>query len=270
MNPIRWQAPRPKTAVVWSAMVLGLYAVYVASGAGQFLYEASKEWAPYSLRQHLGMSKRFMLQYGHVVFLFGLLVLSRYIFVSQTKLAIYGTGLRWANKYSTSVFLFHFPILFFVIAVVQYDPTNLAHQGLLISGTLILCVALGGMCFRFKPWFDQKQSQVLQKIEKHFPRPASTKNLATPLSLRTSHSEYLTLVKLVATVCVVLGHFSYDQFTNLNIPGFNGSAPRFAVPTFFMISGYFLMMSIDRTQAGAASMIASGPLACIISSSQCC
>ncbi len=255
MNSMSWQAPRPITAIFWSVMVLGLYMLYIASGTGQFLYEMSKEWAPYSLRQHLGMSKRFLLQYGHVAFLFSLLVLSRYIFVSQTKLTIYGTGLRWVNQYSTSVFLFHFPILAFVVAVTEYDRTNLIHQALLFFGTLAFSVALGRMCFKFKPWFDLRQSRVLQKLENHFPRPDSTKNSTTPLSLRTSHSEYLTLVKLFATVCVVLGHFSFEQFTNLTIPGFNGSAPRFAVPTFFMISGYFLMMSIDRTQAGAASMI---------------
>lgn len=54
---------------------------------------------------------------------------------------------------------------------------------------------------------------------------------------------------------IVLGHFSFEEFTHFSLPGFDGSAPRFAVPVFFMLSGYFLMLSIDRSKIGAPALL---------------
>lgn len=244
------RAPSRNTAIVFSIVIFAFYCLYVYSGAGQALYEWSKTFAPYSVRQYLGMSKRYLLQYGHVVFLFALMVLSRYIFVSPNGLRVYGPSLRWLNHYSTPIFLFHFPILFFIVAVTPYDRTNLFHQIGLLVATLSFACALGRVCFYFKSHFDRWQKQVLAALDRRFPRPDNLKTSTVPLSITQSHSEFLTLAKLVATMCVVLGHYSFETFTSFKIPGFNGSAPRFAVPMFFMVSGYFLMMSIDRSRSG--------------------
>ncbi len=249
-------APSRKTAIVLSVVIFAVYCVYVYSGAGQALYEWSKTFAPYSIRQYLGMSKRYLLQYGHIVFLFLLLVLSRSIFLSQDSLRIYGPALRWINKYSIAIFLFHFPILFFIVAVTPYDRTNPFHEIGLLVATIGLACLLGRICFHFKPFFDRLQKQVMTALDRRFPRPEGLKTSTVPLSITKSHSELLTLAKLVATMCVVLGHYSFDTFTSFKIPGFNGSAPRFAVPMFFMISGYFLMMSIDRSRSGYMAVTA--------------
>ncbi len=254
VNSTGQRPPSPRVALLAAMLVFVLYVAYVSTGTGQALYLASKEWLPYDTRQHFGMSKRFMLQYGHVVFLFLLLILSRYIFVSKNRLPAYGPKMQFLNRYSLAIFLFHFPILFFAIAVFNYDSTNLAHQGALLCGTLIVCYLLGRVCFVIKPWFDTKQSKFLGFIDARHPRSPSI-SVTKPLQITSLHSDLLSLVKLIATLCVVLGHFSFDRFTNLNIPGFPGAAPRFAVPTFFMVSGYFLMMSIDRSKLGASAML---------------
>ncbi|MGI9401775.1 MAG: acyltransferase family protein, partial [Rhizobiaceae bacterium] len=175
---------------------------------------------------------------------------SRSILVSQNGLRIYGPFLKWLNRYSTSIFLFHFPILFFIVAITPYDRTNPFHQIGLLIATLALSCVLGRICFYFKPHFDRWQKQVITALDTRFPRPDGLKTSTTPLTITQSHSEFLTLAKLVATLCVVLGHYSFDTFTSFYIPGFNGTAPRFAVPMFFMVSGYFLMMSIDRSRSG--------------------
>lgn len=249
-------APSRNTAIVLSIVIFAFYCLYVYSGAGQALYEWSKTFAPHSVRQHLGMSKRYLLQYGHVVFLFALMVLSRSIFVSKNGLRVYGPGLQWVNRYSTSIFLFHFPILFFLVAVTPYDRTSPLDQIALLVGTLTLACGLGRICFHFKPHFDRWQKQTLGALDQRFPRPQGLQTSTVPLSITRSHSEFLTLAKLVATMCVVLGHYSFDTFTSFKIPGFDGSAPRFAVPMFFMVSGYFLMMSIDRSRSGFMAVTA--------------
>ncbi|MGI9402542.1 MAG: hypothetical protein ACR2O0_14900, partial [Rhizobiaceae bacterium] len=65
--------PSRNTAIILSIVIFAFYCLYVYSGAGQALYEWSKTFAPHSVRSYLGMSKRYLLQYGHVVFLFALL-----------------------------------------------------------------------------------------------------------------------------------------------------------------------------------------------------
>ena len=150
-------APSRNTAIVLSIIIFAVYCVYVYSGAGQALYEWSKTFAPYSIRQYLGMSKRYLLQYGHIVFLFLLLVLSRSIFLSQDSLRIYGPALRWINKYSIAIFLFHFPILFFIVAITPYDRTNPFHEIGLLVATICLACLLGRICFYFKPFLKHGQ-----------------------------------------------------------------------------------------------------------------
>lgn len=236
-------------------VVFALYSIYVYSGAGQELYEWSKSFAPYEVRRFLGMSKRYLMQYGHLVFLFSLLVLSRYIFVAEKKLPLSGKVTDFITRYSSAIFLFHFPILFFLAATTGYDHTSVPQQITLLASTIGACLILGRFCFAIKPWFDGKQKRALAAAEKSYPRPVSVNTSTTPLQITRSHSEFLNQVKVVSMICVVLGHFSFHRLTTLNIPGFDGAAPRFAVPAFFLISGYFLMLSIDRSRAGALAII---------------
>lgn len=247
--------PSARAALVLSALTFGLYTYYVYSGAGQELYEWSKTFAPYSERRFLGMSKRYLLQYGHIVFLFTLLVLSQRIFTSQNSLPTTGRVMNFIIRYATVIFLFHFPILFFFAAVTNYDRTDPVQEILLLVATIGCCLVLGRLCFFIKPAFDQWQTQLIHAAEKRFPRPPSIETSTTPLSITRSHSEFLNYVKVLAMICVVLGHYSFHKLTTLHMPGFDGAAPRFAVPAFFMISGYFLMMSIDRRKLGAVAMI---------------
>ncbi|TCK98834.1 acyltransferase-like protein [Shimia isoporae] len=246
-------APNRRMAVLLSGLVLGAYFLFLASGTGQVLYEWSKEFAPYSIRRFLGMSKRYMLQYGHIFFLFSLLVLSRYIFVQERRTVLSGKPMDFCIRYSTAVFLFHFPVMFFFAAVTPYDKTVPWQQFVLLGSTLFTSVGLGMLCFAIKPRFDQWQKRLVNLSEAHFPRPDI---IRTPeaLKITRSHSEILNQVKVIAMICVVLGHFSFHRLSSFQIPGFDGAAPRFAVPTFFMISGYFLMMSIDRSRLGAAAI----------------
>lgn len=242
-------------AVGLSMAVFALYVWYVDSGAGQELYAWSKSFAPYSVRRFLGMSKRYLLQYGHLIFLFALLVLSRYIVTSEKKLPLTGRVTAFITRYSTAIFLFHFPILFFFAATTGYDHTSLWQQLALLAGTIVCCLILGRFCFAIKPAFDRAQKRALGWADRRYPRPAAVHTSTEPLAITRSHSEFLNHVKVVAMICVVLGHFSFHRLTTLHIPGFDSAAPRFAVPAFFMISGYFLMMSIDRSRAGALAMI---------------
>ncbi len=246
--------PRRGTAIVLSAVIFVIYCWYVYSGTGSDLYEWSKSFAPYSVRQYLGMSKRYLLQYGHTIFLFGLLVMSRYIFTSEEKLPLTGPVTNFITRYSTAIFLFHFPFLFFFAAVTNYDHTSVPQQLALLVATIVSSLVMGRLCFFLKPSFDRWQNRVLKRAEERFPRPAQVETSTTPLAITRSHSEFLNQIKVVAMICVVLGHFSFHRLTTMHIPGFDGAAPRFAVPTFFMISGYFLMLSIDRRKIGAVAM----------------
>ncbi|WP_158965182.1 acyltransferase family protein [Chachezhania sediminis] len=246
--------PGPRLALILSAVIFAFYCWYVYSGAGEALYEWTKTWAPYSVRQYLGMSKRFLWQYGHVVFLFGLLVLSRYIFLSDRSLPLSGKVMDFAVRYSSVVFLCHFPILFFLAAVTPYNKDSVIQQIALLGTTLALCIAMGQICFAVKPAFDRWQRSLLAWADRRFPRSDRVETATVPLKITRSHSEFLNYVKVLAMFCVVLGHFSFNRLSTIHIPGFDGAAPRFAVPAFFMISGYFLMMSIDRSRSGPMAL----------------
>ena len=246
--------PGRAMAGVLAAVIFAAYTAYVYSGAGEVLYEWSKGFAPYSLRQFLGMSKRYLWQYGHIVFLFALLVLSRYLFVSGNRLPTSGRVTDFIVRYSTAIFLFHFPILFCLAATTGYDHDSVPQQLALLAATVLFALLLGRFCFYLKPTFDRWEKRVIAAAERRFPRPARVETATEPLRITRSHSEFLNQVKVLAMICVVLGHFSFHRLTTLHIPGFDGAAPRFAVPAFFLISGYFLMMSIDRSRMGAVAM----------------
>lgn len=243
-------------AIALSLATLLLYALFMASDLGPRLYEWSKTFAGYDLRQYLGMSKRYLWQYVHIAFLFLLLVLSKYVFLSGRVSRPYRSCVDSLMVHSFPIFILHFPLLFFLAAVTDYDRASSWQQALLLVSVFALCVLFGGVCRRFKPRFDAGLARGLALIAARWPpagKPEGPK--AAPLSVTASHSYALNVVKIVAMFCVVLGHFSFDEFTSWDIPGFHGHAPRFAVPAFFMISGYFAMLSIDRAKGGAPSVI---------------
>ncbi|MEM7173443.1 MAG: acyltransferase family protein [Pseudomonadota bacterium] len=242
-------------AVALSVATLMGYAAYLYGGAGQTLYEWSKSFAPYEEREWLGMSKRYLLQYGHIFFLTLLLFLSRYVFVADRPLPLSGPMVERVAKYTIPIFLIHFPILFFLAAVTDYNRSSPLDQLTLLVAVFILSILFGRLCFAIKPRFDRTQARWQARLDEKFPRPNDLVRATSPLKITQSHSDLLNLVKIIAAFAVVLGHFSFSEFTIYKIPGFDGSAPRFAVPAFFMISGYFMMLSIDRSRAGAAATI---------------
>jgi surface polysaccharide O-acyltransferase-like enzyme len=240
---------KKQTAIILSLLTLAAYSTYILSGSAEALYQWSKTFAPYEVREHLGMSKRFLLQYGHLVFLFILLFLSRYIFVDEKDFPVSDKLIGTVAKYTPAVFLFHFPILFFLAAVTDYDRTRLLDQFLLLASVLTISVLLGKLCFWMKPGFDTCERKIHAILVEKY--PVKIVENRKPLVLAHSHSQYLNFVKIVSMGAIVLGHFSFKEFTIYTLPGFDGSAPRFAVPVFFMLSGYFLMLSIDRFKFSA-------------------
>lgn len=253
---------RRERAVVLSLLTLILYALFMYSDVGPRLFEWSKTFADYDIRRYLGMSKRYLWQYGHMLFLFLLLLLSRYVFLSQEIASAYRWCVDKAMLHTFPIFILHFPLLFFLVAVTDYNRTSNWQQLALLISVFALCILFGKVCRIFKPRFDAGLKRGLAVIEARWPAADQTDAAARPkapaykpLDITTSHSYALNVVKIVALLCVVFGHFSFQEFTSWRIPGFHGHAPRFAVPAFFMMSGYFAMLSLDRSKGGALSAI---------------
>jgi Acyltransferase family len=243
-----------RVAIILSVLTLLLYAAYILSGSAEFLYQWSKSFASYEVRQHLGLSKRFLLQYGHIVFLFLLLYFSRFIFIEDKSFKLPERFLSVIAKYTPAVFLFHFPLLYFTAAITDHDPNNDLEQIFLLSVVMALSISLGKMCFYFKPTFDTLYGKIAGYLSVKYPPTTLPKTAQTEFQLTNAHSRFLNFVKILSMGAVVLGHFSFKEFTVYTLPGFDGSAPRFAVPVFFMLSGYFLSLSIDRTTLSAPVM----------------
>jgi len=246
---VRMVTRNRRNAILLSLLTLVAYSTFILSGSAEVLYQWSKSFAPYDVREHLGMSKRYLLQYGHLVFLFTLLFLSRYIFIDTKDFPFSEKIISTVAKYTPAVFLFHFPILFFLAAVTNYDRTELFDQVFLLVSVLTISVLLGKMCFLMKPAYDKCEAKALTFLTEKYPVKVDVERV--PLRLTQAHSQYLNFVKIVSMGAIVLGHFSFKEFTIYSLPGFDGSAPRFAVPVFFMLSGYFLMLSIDRSKVSA-------------------
>lgn len=102
-----------RNALLLSLLTLVAYSTFILGGSAEALYQWSKSFAPYEVREHLGMSKRYLLQYGHLIFLFTLLFLSRYIFIDPKDFPFSEKFISTVAKYTPAVFLFHFPVLFF-------------------------------------------------------------------------------------------------------------------------------------------------------------
>jgi peptidoglycan/LPS O-acetylase OafA/YrhL len=259
---IETSGSRRNRAVVLSLLTLSLYALFMHSDLGPRLFDWSKTFADYDVRRNLGMSKRYLWQYGHMLFLFLLLVLSRYVFLSDEIASAYRSCVDKVMLHTFPIFILHFPLLFFLAAVTDYDRASNWQQLALLLSVFILCILFGKICRVFKPRYDAGLKRVLAYIDARWPTAGETASAGrskahydTPLDITTAHSYALNVVKIVALFSVVLGHFSFREFTSWHIPGFNGHAPRFAVPAFFMMSGYFAMLSMDRSRGSALSAI---------------
>lgn len=235
-------------AAIAALILLALYATFELGRVGPDLYQWSKDWASYDLRQHLGMSKRFLWQYVHLILQCALIFVLPMVLTgpvdrdSRTE-----TWIRLANKYWLPVFLFHFPLLYFVAAFIDHDPTSLVSKALLLGLTVLLSIACGWICFALAP-LTNGIGDALSPTKTERP----DRNDTPPLKLSGQFSRALDLLKLLAAACVVLGHFSFDEFTDTPFLAFDGAAPRFTIPLFFCISGYLAAYSLHRSRLGAA------------------
>ena len=80
-------------------VVAGYVMVFSLFDTHSRLYAFSKEIASYEYRQYLGNSKRYLPQYLHMLFLFLILVVSRYVFLSNNGQGRFDSLLKVAVKY---------------------------------------------------------------------------------------------------------------------------------------------------------------------------
>lgn len=246
------RGPSLPLALLLAGLVLALYVVFNYIRAGDSLYAWSKTLASYDYRQYLGMSKRWAMQYGHLAFLFCLLLLSRYIFVWDRVPALLSKALNAVAPYTIPIFIIHFPLLYFFAAITDHDPKDPGDQILLAALVLGTAILFGRVCIAGKPAFDEMWRHVLARISSR--EAAEAPPTATALKVTRSHSVFLQAVRIIATLSIAFGHYSFDQFSSFEIPGFDHWR-RWAVPFFFMISGYFAMLSLDRARGGALTVL---------------
>ena len=253
-----YPAPSARTpSVGLSLAVVGVafcgYVLFNYFRIGVELYDWSKTLASFEYRQYLGMSKRWAMQYGHMVFLFVFLVMSKYIFVSDTPPERASAVIAKIVPYTLPVFIFHFPLLYFFAAVIKHDPTDPFEQAALFFAVLAGCVALGKLCFLAKPAFDRLQKSGVAMLESRFPG-ATAERPPAAVRLSRSFSDFLKVVRMVATLSIFFGHYTFAQFSSLSLPGFDHWR-RWSVPFFFMTSGYFAMLALQRRKDGALAVI---------------
>ena len=146
--------------IAFSVVVFVLYALFLYLDLGNDLYKASKGFFPYEYRRHLGISKRYLLQYGHLVFLFLLLVASKYVFHYQRHLLIPPWILKVLTLYSVAVFLIHFPLLYFFAAVTGHDPNSYTDQAVLMGLVAVTSILFGKACMLMLPLFGKLKNVI--------------------------------------------------------------------------------------------------------------
>tara|TARA_R110002110_G_scaffold397013_2_gene612133 strand:+ start:1754 stop:3010 length:1257 start_codon:yes stop_codon:yes gene_type:complete len=252
------QQGRRSSALIAVPLICAGYWWYLVSGSDVELYEYSKSLASYDYRQHLGLSKRFLLQYGHMVFLFSLLVCTKYIFTGNRFSQRQSAMITTAAAYTVPVFIFHFLFLYFIAAITRHDPASDFSQSLLLGLTVTASLTAGKACLLMKPRFDMIKRRYLDHInQRDNPSdPGSGPAVRDDaMMMAQTQSDVMNIVKILAMAAIFLGHFSFDVFSSWKMPGFDGNAPRFAVPAFFMISGYLAMLSVDRTVGNITKVI---------------
>jgi hypothetical protein len=233
-----------RPAAVGLGILLGVYALFEASTLGPWLYDWSKTWASYDLRQHLGMSKRFLWQYGHIVLQAGVLFLLPFVLTGGVdRSTALEKGLQVASKYWLPVFLFHFPAIYLIAALIDHDASSRASFAVLLTGTMVISIALGWLSFRLDPVISRLGNRMAPSGR--LSAPAFESRPAMPTG---AFSRALDILKLVAAACVILGHASFDVFTDRPFLIFDGHTPRFAIPLFFLVSGYLTALSLHRSK----------------------
>ena len=221
--------------IVW--LLLGVtvagYALFMYLRLGEDLYQWSKTLAPYSVRQYLDMSKRFALQYGHLVFLLTILYLSKFLLTGDRTPAWLAGFIRIARPHTMPIFIFHVPLLYLTIAA---------------------SIVLGKLCTYFKPVGQWIAVPISNAIDRLFPNQ-SVATPHVPERATGSFSNFLHLLQILAMATVFIGHFTYAEFSALDLPGIEAWR-RWAVPFFFITSGYMAMLSIDKRPASVGNLIA--------------
>jgi len=229
------------------------YVLFNYHQIGNELYGWSKTIVSYDYRQYLGMSKRWAMQYGHIVFLFVFLVMSKYILVSDKAHEGVSKLISKVVPYTLPIFIFHFPLLYFFTALTEHDPADPLDQAFLFFAVLLTCIACGKLCFLAKPVFDRLQKSGQTFLESRFPG-AKLDQPPAAVKMTRAFSDFLKLVRMIATLSIFFGHYTFAQFSAAGLPGFDHWR-RWAVPFFFMTSGYFALRSLERRTGGAVAAV---------------
>ncbi len=233
------------------------YGVFLIQGYGEDLYQWSKTLAPFSVRQYLDMSKRYALQYGHLVFLLMVLFCSKYTITGQTTLKPIAKFIAILRPHSMPVFLFHVPFLYFFAALWNHDPDNMWHLAALAAATLTASVLAGHACYAVKRHFDRLESGIGRALSRLFPEGHAIENgvgSGRPLAMTRPYSDFVHVLQILAMATVFIGHLTYTEFSTWEPPGISAWR-RWAVPFFFIVSGYMAMMSYDRRPPPLGDMI---------------
>ncbi|RVU39316.1 hypothetical protein EOI86_08770 [Hwanghaeella grinnelliae] len=242
--------------VVW--LMLGMtvtgYVVFMYLRLGEDLYQWTKTLAPFSVRQYLDMSKRFALQYGHLFFLLPILYLSKFLLTGDRTPAWLESFIRIARPHTVPIFIFHVPFLYFFASLWRHDPKDGWDQTALAVATIAACIVLGRFCAFLKPVAYRIAPPMSVWIDRMFPDQLVAPPEA-PERATGSFSNFLHLLQILAMATVFIGHFTYSEFSALDLPGM-AAWRRWAVPFFFITSGYMAMLSIDKRPASVGELIA--------------
>lgn len=254
-------ASRPPPSRVTALSLLSLtvvgYGVFLAQGYGEDLYQWSKTLAPFSVRQYLDMSKRYALQYGHLLFLLVILFCSKYIITGETTPKPIARFIAILRPHSMPVFLFHVPFLYFFAALWGHDPDNMGHLTALAGATLVASVLAGQVCYAVKRHFDWLEVVVGRALNRIYPeRHVLERGVGSgePLAMTRPYSDFVHVLQILAMATVFIGHLTYTEFSSWEPPGISAWR-RWAVPFFFIVSGYMAMMSYDRRPLPLGDMI---------------
>ena len=251
--------PAPSRVSVFGLLSLTCagYGVFLAQGYGEDLYQWSKTLAPFSVRQYLDMSKRYALQYGHLVFLLVILFCSKYMITGESTPRPVARFIAILRPHSMPVFLFHVPFLYFFAALWNHDPGNPWHVTALAGATLLASVIAGHVCFALKRYFDRLEIGIGRTLNSSFPERHVIENgvgSGKPLAMTRSYSDFVHVLQILAMATVFVGHLTYTEFSTWEPPGISAWR-RWAVPFFFIVSGYMAMMSYDRRPLPLGDMI---------------
>lgn len=158
-----WPRWLRRYAVLIGLVGLALTVFIELRGIGENLYQESKSWAGYELRQHLGMAKRFAWQWLLVPGLFAMLLSLKYILRWQPSARMVST-MRSAARHTLPIYMFHFSALYVAHSLIpDYQPSWRAADpyimmALALGGTL----ALSWAAYRYlKPAADRLIARIL-------------------------------------------------------------------------------------------------------------